>query len=202
VVLTDEGSAAGTALASSFVSAWPAGRAVEWPSGRPEDRAGLAKRVLGRKPDVVLLAAGASTFSGLRERLREAGLRAPILYGGPDIGADELRRLAPGEGKLYLATAFTADGLTEEGKAFARRYRERFKEPPGLPAVEAYDAARLLFRALSAGGPTKGRDELLKVSEFDTLTGPLTWHNGAPVRRLFVVRLGPKGPKLLQTVTP
>ena len=96
-------------------------------------------RVPETKPDVVLIAADAPEFQKVRNLLESAGLRASLLYGGADVGAEEL---PGGQGDVITATVFARDELTERGQAFLKRYEEHFREPPDLIAVQGYDAVR------------------------------------------------------------
>ncbi len=204
-LLTDSRGPVATALAEAFVNEWPnSGTALaRWDCEREPEQAELVKRVVAWKPDVVLLAANGRDFRRLRAALRQAGWRGPVLHGGEDVGIDAIRRDAPGDPRLYLVTVFAHAGLTAEGKALAARYRERFRQPLDLPAAQAYDGARLLFAVLQEAGNAKGTRvrEVLKAREtFESLTGPVTWKDGQPLRRLFVVRIAEGKKAVVQTL--
>jgi branched-chain amino acid transport system substrate-binding protein len=61
--------------------------------------------------------------------------------------------------------------------AFARTYRQRFHIEPGLGAAQAYDAVRLLARALRQSGPNRARlrDALAGLSGFQGASGVITF---------------------------
>jgi branched-chain amino acid transport system substrate-binding protein len=205
-VLSDSRGAVAAALATAFVRAWPraAGAAVEeWSYSGAADQPELVSRVAAWKPAVVLVAAPAPDLGQLRRRLRDAGVRAPLLYGGADVGPDGVRREAADDPDVYLASAYAAEGLTDKGKEFARRYEERFRAAPGLPAAEAYDAARWLLGVMSAAQAAGGsalREALARREPFEALTGTVSWKERQPRRRLFVVRLEKGRPKVVRTV--
>ena len=209
-VLHDEKSAVCGALVDAFVQPWPT-QAVAYGNSE-RTRLEQVKSLLAGKPDVVLLAVEHRDFGRLRAQLRAAGWSGPILHGGDDVGTEALRREAPLDSDLHLVTVCDRAGLTEEGKAFAKRYEERFHAPPELAAVQGHDAARLLFgilqEACTPGAlriPELRKDgaRLLRGrSTFESLTGPVSWHERQPRRRLFVVQLGKAGARLLQTIPP
>jgi ABC-type branched-subunit amino acid transport system substrate-binding protein len=206
VLLTDGRVPLATAFAEGLAKEWPGG-----PDGlsrldyeRPEQRAELVKRIQDTKPGAAVLAVRPAEFRALRAALRQAGWRAPVLYGGEDVGANALLRDAADDPALYLVTVFIRDGLTADGKALASRYEERFRQPLDLPAAQAYDAARLLFAALKETGPLKRNrlGEVLKGRQtYESLTGTVTWKDRQPHRRLFVVRSAEGKRAVVQTVT-
>jgi branched-chain amino acid transport system substrate-binding protein len=208
LVVTDGRAPSAAALASAFVAEWPRSTSTavaEWPWEGEAGHAGLVKRALAWKPNVVVLAAEARDLGKLHGRLRDAGWRGPILHGGGDVGAEALRRAAGGGPDLYLATVYAPEGLTKEGQAFARRYEERFRQPPDLAAVQTYDAARLLFDVLAHAGKAdekRVREELGRRESFESSTGPVTWQDRRPRRRLFVVRLRGDKAEVVQNVAP
>ncbi len=149
-----------SALAAAFVKNWPRNHGStleEWTYSTSGEREERTAALIKTSPTVVLLACPLADFRPLRSRISSALPRAILLYGGEDGGASPLQAELEVHTDIYLATAYSADHLTELGRAFARRYEERFHEPPDLHAAQAYDATRLLFDAmLRAGGHQQG----------------------------------------------
>jgi branched-chain amino acid transport system substrate-binding protein len=211
--LTDPRTAAGAALAAAFAIAWRREHsgdkeafAGEWSRRDDSDWPELTRRALAAKPDAVLLAAEPHEFLRLRAKLAEAGLKVPLLYGGPDRGAGPLADdRGPGP-DVVLATAFTAAAdLGAEGAAFVRTYEEKFRERPDLPAAMAYDGVRLLADALgraNSAEPERLRQELLAVNDFPSVTGPLSLADRRAKRRLFVVELKGGETKVVRAFGP
>ena len=112
-----------------------------------------AARLIQAAPAVVLLACSVSDFRVLRPRLAAVLPKTSLLYGGEDTGAVSLQAELETSPEVYLATAYSADQLTDSGRAFARRYEERFHELPDLYAAQAYDAARLLLDVMQRTAP-------------------------------------------------
>jgi branched-chain amino acid transport system substrate-binding protein len=207
-LLVDGGRPPATALASAFKKAWPrgAGRAAsEWGYSERTETGPLVERVREWKPGVVLIAGAPADLGRLCAALRKAGVRGPVLYGGEDVDPASVRGEVPAESEVYLATAYSPDGLTARGEEFARRYEERFREHPGLDSAQAYDGARLLIGALTrAAGPDRAqvREALGGTGSFESVTGPVTWQDRQARRRVFVLRLHRERAKLAQTFPP
>jgi branched-chain amino acid transport system substrate-binding protein len=178
-VLIDTRGGIGPAVASAFAREFDT-EERHTDQYRYDNEAGL-KEVPGRaakgKPGAVLIAASVADFVKLREELNKAGVSGPVLFGGeesawPALFAD------PDAGRgTYALTTFATDGLTPRGQEFAKKYQERFKEPPDVYAASAYDGARLLFEAMrraKSSEPDRVRKALADLGNFDSLTGSLT----------------------------
>ncbi len=204
MVLTDDSNPIAVELAAGFVREWPTGEgsAVEQAAYQADaDLPERSVRAAAAKPDVVLIAASVPDFRQAAGQLSGA-LSAPLLYGGEDVGVGPL---AAGGGNLVTATVATMEDFTDRGKEFVKRYQERFHEPPGLPACQAYDAARVLFDAMGQAkgvAPDHVRDQLAAASDFDGLTGPLRFKDGRARRRVFMVGLHDGVAKTVQTIDP
>jgi branched-chain amino acid transport system substrate-binding protein len=157
--------------------------------------ANLGKQVAGANPGAILIAGAASDCRKLRGELGNAGLKAdvPLLFGGEDGSVASLQGTADKGNPIYLATPFTPEADLPRVKAFVKTYQERFGTAPDRYAALAYDGYRLLFEALRRGeGGTGGRlrDELAKINDFDSLTGPLSFTANRSARRMvFIVRM-------------
>jgi branched-chain amino acid transport system substrate-binding protein len=207
-VLTDGRLPDAIALAAAFVKAWPRGKGgalEEWTFTSVAERDDRLDHLIQAAPGVVLLACSVADFRALRPRLAAKLPQAPLVYGGSDAGASPLQAGLEIRPDVYLATAYSADHLTESGRDFARKYQERFHEPPDLYAAQAYDGTRLLVEALQrVGGPDKDAlvKELERLESFDALTGPIHWKDHQPRRRLFLIVLTSQAAKVVRTIEP
>jgi branched-chain amino acid transport system substrate-binding protein len=207
-VLTDSRLPVAAALAAAFVKAWPhahGDRIEEWTFASIAERDERTTRLIQAAPAVVLLACSVADFRVLRPRLAAALPKAVLLYGGADAGDVPLRAELETSSEVYLATAYSADHLSDTGRDFARRYEERFHETPDLYAAQAYDAARLLLDVMQrAGSPNKGATlkELARREPFESVTGPVHWKDRQPRRRVFLLALKNGPAKVVQTVEP
>jgi branched-chain amino acid transport system substrate-binding protein len=199
LVFTDERDPVAVALVRAFVQEAHKNKAPlvkERSLGAAADAADHQAQVEW-KPDAILLACPPRSVGKLREQLGFTGL---VAYGGPDASASDVRSGGP----VLLATVFANVGLSERGREFARRYEERFREPPDLYAAQAHDSACLLLDALqqtpSAAGPAL-RDHLNKVTNFETVTGPMNFKDRLPLRKVFLLTVDATGgEKLLETL--
>jgi branched-chain amino acid transport system substrate-binding protein len=207
-VLTDSRLPIAAALAAALLKAWPRGREgafEEWTYTTAAERDERLGRLIRAAPTVVVLACSVADFRVLRPRLADALPKAPLLYGGADAGSTALQGELESRSDVYLATAYSSEHLSDAGRAFARRYEERFHEAPDLFAAQSYDAARLLFDAMQrAGAPSKETlvKELAQVEHFDSVTGPIRWKERQPRRRVFLVALQKNRPKVVSTIEP
>ncbi len=207
-VLTDSRRPVAAAFAAAFLKAWPRdrdGAREEWTFTTAAERDERIARLIQAAPDVIVLACSLADFRLLRPRLAEALPKVPLIYGGADAGIAALRADLETHAEIYLATAYSAEHLSESGRAFARRYEERFHEPPDLFAAHSYDAARLLLDTMQRAGATS-REALLKelahLEQFDSVTGPVRWKDRQPRRRVFLAALKHNQPVIVSVVEP
>jgi branched-chain amino acid transport system substrate-binding protein len=207
-VLTDSRDPVASALATAFVKAWPrkgASHIEEWTYSTAAERDERTARLIQAAPTVILLACPQSDFRALRSRLAAALPKAPLLHGGEDSGVSPLQAELEAGADIYLATAYSAEHLTDFGRDFARHYEERFHEPPDLYAAQAYDATRLLFDAMRRAG-SAGKEALVKevsrLEPFESVTGPMYWKDRQPHRRMFLIALKNNRAKVVRTVEP
>lgn len=207
-VLTDNRRPIAAKFAAAFIKAWPRernGGIEEWNFTTAAERDERAARLIQAAPSVIVLACSVADFRLLRPRLAAALANCPLIYGGEDAGITALRAELETRPDVYLATAYSAEKLTEAGRAFARRYEERFHEPPDYHAAQSYDAARLLFDALQRAG-TPSREALAKElgqrEAFESVTGPVHWKERQPRRRVFLIVLQKNRPRVISVVEP
>ncbi len=153
----------------------------------------LCDRVLKARPQAVLLAGPSADLMTLRAKLQQGEIQAPLLFGGDeDLAFQQANdKTFP---DIYLALAFAGDGGTPLGQEFAKKYLQRFQEPPDLQAALAYDSIRILAEGLRrAKGtlPAGLRTELAGSNfTFESLTGPVAFTAERSARRpLFIAQV-------------
>lgn len=192
-VIQSSGRPDDVAVADAFDKAFPRGdkRSLESLSAKEEkDQADLIARIKKAQPHAIAYAGDAVKFNTLCAKLREAGIQAPLLYGGEDDSP--ARTNSDAAGVVYMTTAFAPDADVPAAREFVTKYQQRFHEAPDVHAALAYDGARLLFEALRRTTPpaaAKVREELLKVDSFNGVTGPMTFTDRTAHRLAFVIRL-------------
>lgn len=207
-VLTDTRLPVAARFAAAFIKAWPherKGAIEEWTFTTATERDERTKHLIQAAPEAVVLACSVADFRLLRPRLAAALPKFPLIYGGEDTGASTLQAELETHPDVYLATVFSPEKLSEAGRAFARRYEERFHEPPDFYAAQSYDAARLLFDAMQRVSESS-RDALVKelaqLQQFEGATGPVRWKDRQPSRRVFLIAIKNNQPKIVSVLEP
>ena len=144
----------------------------------------------------LLLAAGPEEGARLLEAVRAAGFEGAV-FGSPRFAR---RRCLEAAGKAAegLRVPELGAGLTsaDEARRFEELFRERAGSEPDWAARHAYDATRILVRAIRAAGLSRAgiREALAELSGWRGLTGPVEWdatgQNRRPVSGLATVRDG------------
>ena len=144
----------------------------------------------GVSPELVFVAGTeASGRALLREAMRQ-GWRPQWLAGDGWTGIASDTAAAEG---AYVATPFSVMDTRREARAFVDAFQARFGTVPDANAAMAYDATRLLVKAMREGGTDRGkiREYLARVREaraFPGVTGPIRFRaDGDPERAGFVM---------------
>jgi branched-chain amino acid transport system substrate-binding protein len=207
-VLTDSRRPIAATLTTAFVKDWPRdqNRAIEeWTFTTAAERDERLARLIQASPSVIVLACSLADFRLLRPRLASALPKCPLIYGCEDAGADDLLAGLETRPDVYLATAYSAEKLSESGRAFARHYEARFHEPPDFYAALSYDSARLLLDAMhraAAASRDSLTKELAQLKSFDSVTGPVHWKDRQPRRRVFLIALQNNRPRVVSMLEP
>jgi branched-chain amino acid transport system substrate-binding protein len=131
-----------------------------------------------------------------KSKVGQAEPKPILLYGGEDgsLRPGDLALAAKGDdANIYLVSAFGLEKDNVMIESFAQRFREQFKEEPGVHAALAYENMKLLAQPLrqssNPDSPKKLREELFKIKDFPGLAGPLNFDSDQVViRSLFVLR--------------
>ncbi|MEJ5348426.1 MAG: ABC transporter substrate-binding protein [Desulfosoma sp.] len=133
----------------------------------------LARSVLQKSPDALLLVASAEETARLLVTLHRVGVQAPVF----GVGWAQTDRLIAQAGQAAEAIVLATNDPPLEEKTtaqdFVRSYQRRFGVSPAFAAARSYDTVRFLVQALeSVGGrPEKLREALAQPKEFDGVFG-------------------------------
>jgi branched-chain amino acid transport system substrate-binding protein len=209
-IVVNPRSAVATEVANTFAKSWSKeqGHAVEqWIYDSKDRFKDLAERVQKFNPDCVVLAGSVADLSPSQSALQAAGVKAPLIFAGPEtmLGAHEADREA-GSGIYYATSYVPGEEDTDVGKAFAKKFQERFHESPDVNAALAYDAAGLVFEAIrrwKASDNTTARETLAKIESYDGLTGPFKIKDHVLRRTVFIAHVDDGGRvKVLKKFSP
>lgn len=130
-----------------------------------------------RKPDIVFVAGTEGSGLGVLREARRQGLHSA--FAGGDGWSSVVSDTAASEG-AYVGAPFAANDSREEVQRFVKAFRSKYGvEPDGFAAL-AYDATRLVARAIEKGGPSRVavRDWLASLgpeSAFAGVTGSISF---------------------------
>jgi branched-chain amino acid transport system substrate-binding protein len=117
------------------------------------------KRILTRRPEVLLLGALAVDSGQIARQARLLGFAGQIA-GGSSIGTPKFIEVAgaAAEGAVF-SNAYIDNDLNERTRDFSLRYKKKWGEEPVNHAAKGYDAAMLAIFAIekSCGEPTGDR---------------------------------------------
>jgi len=159
--------------------------------------------------DVVFLATGsADEAADIIQRLRKAGVNAPV-FGGDSYDAEELWQRYPALRDVYYTTHawLGQDNPDPAVQAFRRAYIDAYGSRPDAFAALGYDAARLLMAAVRQAGstdPEAVRQALGDIREFAGITGTMRYPQGSriPLKSVSVLQILDGAPALFKVLVP
>lgn len=128
-----------------------------------------------RRPDVVFVAGTAASGIGVLREARRQGMQATFIGGDGWNGVVAAGPMAEG---VIVATPFSAEEPRDEVQGFVQAFKRRYNVVPDANAALAYDATRLLARAIDEAGASRTaiRDwlgERLGETPFRGVTGTI-----------------------------
>lgn len=191
-VLFDSTTPYNATLANSFIARFASlGGAVVAAQPFSDERAQadfrpMLTRLRGARPDVLFSPNYYRATAAIAAQAREVGLRVDILS-GEGVNSPDFPLIGGG---AVEGVAFPAHFLMEDPRPSAVRFRARFRSTyqrePDTFAALAYDAARLLFAALSraeSAEPAAIRAALLQTRNFSGVTGTITFGGSQTPRK-------------------
>src|SRR5215510_758611 len=154
----DDRTAYGQGLADSFANAVRAAGAQvvkrEFTSDKAVDFRNILTSVRSAQPEAIFFGGYDAQAGPMARQMRELGLNVPLL-GGETINTAKFIELAgpAAEGNI-ASTPGAALEKRPGGNAFAKRYRERFKQDIGLYAPYFYDSVMVIAAAMQLAGST------------------------------------------------
>ena len=139
-----------------------------------------------RSPDIVFVASDEDVGISVLRQARKQGLRTSFLGGDGWQGVVT----EPASEGAFIGTPFTAQSSAGATQKFAAAFRAKYGMVPDAHAALAYDATRLVARALLSGATTRTavRDylaSLTRATAFESLSGPTWFHGTDPVGDTF-----------------
>jgi len=139
------------------------------------DFKGQLSTIRSAEPDVIYIPGYYGDVALIAKQARMIGLTQPLL-GGDGWDAPELWQLGGDAlNGSFISTHYSVDDPSPAIQAFVETYKQRYGNLlPDAHAALAYDAARILFDAITRGGVSnsaKLRDALAQTKNFPGVTG-------------------------------
>lgn len=148
----------------------------------------MARRLVEDRPDGILIIANSVDVALLCQHIRSFAPAVPISTSDWS-GTEQLIELG---GKAVEGVTFTQYidrfGIQPGYVAFRHNFLKRFRREPGFAGVTTYDAANVLFDALSRKKPEENlKDTILSIRTFEGLQDPIVFNdNGEAERKVFM----------------
>lgn len=130
-----------------------------------------ATQLLAKKPDGIVIIAGAQDAALISQRIRNLNQKLPIFIAGWAMTNDLLVNGGSAVEGAYLPYNFDKDSKAPAYAAFRTNYEKRFGNPPGFAAKYSYEAVSLLAQALSKAPLTDGAQLKKTIIEQGTFSG-------------------------------
>lgn len=170
LAVIDDRTAYGQGLADAFAAAVKAagGEVVkrEYTSDKDIDFRAILTLLRSTTAEAIFFAGYDGQAGAMARQMRELGMKA-LLLGGETINTAKFLELAGPAAEGHIASTPGAALETRAGgKAFADRYRKRFKQDVGLYAPYFYDSVMVIAAAMQKAGssdPAKYLPELRRI---------------------------------------
>jgi branched-chain amino acid transport system substrate-binding protein len=205
-VLFDQGNDYVIGLANFFKDAFVAGggQIIAWEAYTKDDAdfSAVLTKIAQKKPDILYLPDYYNKVSLIGKQARDRGIKATFL-GGDGWDSKDLD-FATMEGG-YFTNHYSPDDPRPEVKSWVEKYQKKYGSAPDALATLAYDATKLLLKAIENAGsddPTKIRDAMQKL-RMDTVSGRVSFdENGNPIKPAVILQISEGKQKYIATVTP
>ena len=156
--------------------------------------------------EVIYLPGYYGSVGTIIRQARDAGITAPFL-GGDGWDSAELARIAgPAIDGNYFTNHYSAEEERPEVQSFVKKYKEKYGEVPDGLAALGYDAAKVLFDAITRAGTTDGkalRDAIAATKDFKGVTGTFSIDENRDAEKSAVVLVYKNGqPTIAARVEP
>jgi branched-chain amino acid transport system substrate-binding protein len=180
-VITDQSSAYSINLSKTFVEEFKSlGGAIAAEVSYKKtdsDYNAQVNKALAAKPDVLVLTGYYTNVGNIVRTARQGGFSGPVV-GGDGWDSDTLYQIG---GKALDNTYFTNHYSPEDPNPRIQKFIETYKKKhgavPDAMAVLGYDAAMIMFDAITRAGSTEGpkiREALAATKDFEGLSGKIT----------------------------
>jgi len=176
-------------------------------SGGDQDFSAQLTTIRESKPEILFIPGYYTEGANIAIQARKLGLDVPLLgadgWSSPQLG---VIGGAAVEGATY-SDHYANDEARPEVQAFVARFQAEYNQPPAdVLAALGYDAARVLFQAMTRAGSTNGdavAKALAATRDFHGVTGVLTMDaQRNPTKSAVIVQIRNGKPHWVATIAP
>ncbi|RPI47089.1 MAG: branched-chain amino acid ABC transporter substrate-binding protein [Betaproteobacteria bacterium] len=185
----DDRTAYGQGLADAFTNTIRAAKAQvvkrEFTNDKAVDFRNILTSIRKERPEAIFFGGYDSQAGPMARQMRELGLEIPLL-GGETMNTAKFLQLAGAAAEGHIAsTPGAALESRPGGRAFAQRYRERFKQEIGLYAPYFYDSVMVIAAAMERAGTTAPAKLLpvLRNIRHSGVTAEIAFDNSGDLQR-------------------
>jgi branched-chain amino acid transport system substrate-binding protein len=133
------------------------------------------ERLQKAQPDAVVLWADPEPAGLLVKKIREMGMKIPIVACERIINPAFLKAAGPAAEGVIATSPFNPDADSPKLTAFKKCYQEKYGELPDTYAAHSYDGTQMVIEAVKKAGLNRYRirDVLADMRQWDGVTGPI-----------------------------
>jgi branched-chain amino acid transport system substrate-binding protein len=149
----------------------------------------LVDRILEVRPDGVLLVASPEASASLCSQLRRLSSEVRILSSPWAMSGDFVKDAGIAAEGVILTDSFDKHSQAVGFADFRKRFKNRFGVDPNRASMSGYEAAKILFTALSTNSdPAMLGETIVRLRTFEGLQGPITIDEyGDAHRKLYLI---------------
>lgn len=145
-------------------------------SGPDLDYIKIVENILESTPEALLIVAGPLDTAMMCQHVRMSGSQIPIMLNGWAGAKELIEHGGPAVEGVFYTNMFNQNSQKKTYVDFKSRFNKRFGSDPNFASVYSYEAAQLLFNALSESvDPKNLKDTILKQARLEGLQGEITF---------------------------
>lgn len=149
---------------------------VETYNAGEQDFSSMLTKLRTMRPDAVFIGGWAGDGANIVRQAAEVGLRSQFVGSGSMVSDDFIKLAGPASEGFAVATNFEPVTPNAAGRAFAERFKAKFKEEPNLFNALAFDSTSIGIEAMRRAGKVDGGaiQEIIKsgMADFPITQGP------------------------------
>jgi branched-chain amino acid transport system substrate-binding protein len=200
IAVIDDRTAYGQGIADEFVKSAQANGvqiiAREYTTDKAVDFAAVLTSIKGKQPDLIFFGGMDPQGSPMVKQMRGLGMKTQFMMGDGGYTPKLVENAGVAAEGVYASLPGVPMDKMPNGRDFATRFENRFKQPIQLYAPYCYDAVNVMIAAMQKAGsadPAKYLPELAKV-EVDGVTAKITFDDKGDLKggavTLYQVRQG------------